>query len=100
MYLPPARHAVDSLVSNEEVSASESAYDRELGDHGLQNHRDQIKASSESQDGDLWDVYKQAIDVKEREKMPTVGPAKDGMSINHTLVTCDDKRLKALICFA
>ena len=44
--------------------------------------------------------YKQAIAVKEREKVPTVGPAIDRRSINHTLVAYNDERIKALICFA
>ena len=68
------------------MDASDSAYDRLLLDHVFQNHRNQIKAALEWHDGDVWDVYKQAIAVREREKVPTVGPAVDRRSVNHTLV--------------
>ena len=79
-------------VSNDAMDASDSAYDRLLLDHVFQNHRDQIKAALEWHDGDVWDVYKQAIAVREREKVPTVGPAIDRRSVNHTLVAYNDER--------
>ena len=79
-------------ISNDAVNASESAYDRQLRDHVLNIHRHQIKHALESHGADLWDVYKQAIAVKEREKVPTVGPAIDRRSVNHTRVAYNDER--------
>lgn len=87
-------------ISNDTTKASESPYDRQLRDHVLNTHIHQIKDALNFQHGDLWDVYKQAISVKERENVPVVGPAIDRRSIDHTLCAYNDRNIKYLICFA
>ena len=46
-----------------------------------------------------WDIYKQAIAVKEREGFPFVGVSVDRRSFDYTLEVYNDKNIKCLMCF-
>ena len=46
----------------------------------------------------LYDTYREALAVKERQGVPAVGPAVDRRAFDTTLVVHNDKSIQALIC--
>ena len=48
----------------------------------------------------VWDVYKEAIAVRERQKFPDVGVSTDRRTFDYTCAVLNDQTIKSLICFA
>ena len=69
--------------------------------HLLKDHGRIIKAVAGVTDPEelVWDVYKEALSIKERQKMPTVGPAIDRRAFEHTTQRYNDDSIQSLICF-
>ena len=47
-----------------------------------------------------WDLYTQAIAVRERRGIPCVGPSVDRRSMEHLVAVYKDHPIRSLICFA
>ena len=81
-------------------NASESPWEQCLRDHVLQQHGAHIQQVADVTEKWIWDVYKQALAVKEREGIPAVGAAIDRRAFENTLQCYNDESIKALICFS
>ena len=84
----------------------EHPWDQQLREHVLAEHRGELLEDAASLEdyrsaGDiLWDLYKAALSIKERQQIPIVGPSVDHRAFEHTSHVCDDDRIRSLICFA
>ena len=81
-------------------NTSESPWEQCLRDHVLQQHGVHIQQVADVTEKWIWDVYKQALAVKEREGIPAVGAAIDRRAFENTLQCYNDESIKALICFS
>ena len=80
--------------------ASESPWEQLLRDHVLQVHGAHIQHVTDVSADEIWDVYKQALAVKERETIPAVGAAVDRRAFECTVQRYNDHSTKALVCFS
>ena len=87
-------------TAKESDGACESPWDRHLRGHVLTEHVQQILDMTGPEEEHPWDVYKQAVAVRERQTVPTVGSAVDRRAFEQTLQVYNDGRVRALICFA
>ena len=78
---------------------NECASDRQLRAHIYSKHLDQIGGVADVDEDKLWDVYKQALAVRERQNIPMVGAAVDRRAFEHTIQVYNDDCVRALICF-
>ena len=83
----------------------EHPWDKKLQDHVQASHSNVIVALVKSKVGEsapshdrVWDVYKEAIAVKEREGFPSVGSSVDRRSFEYTMEVYNDKSIRSLIC--
>ena len=88
-----------SATREDSRRACESPWDRHLRDHVLTEHRRQILDIAGPQEKHPWDVYKQALAVRERQTLPAVGAAVDRRAFDQTLQVYTDDRVRALMCF-
>ena len=83
----------------------EHPWDQELRRHILKEHRVDIDTTAGSLvQGELleslrWDLYKEALAVKERSSVPTVGPSIDRRGLEHVVQVYNDSTIRSLICF-
>jgi len=74
--------------------------DRVLKEHIVRQHKDTIrKVALVEEDADVWDVYKEALAVQERQRVPVVGAAVDRRAFQTTLEVYNDDSIRSLICF-
>ena len=84
----------------------EHPWDQELREHILTQHADAITTrlsdlvTSLNIEDLYWDLYKEAIAVKERSNVPIVGPSVDRRATDHLVQMFNDQKIKSLICFA
>ena len=52
----------------------------------------------EDSEDQIYDTYREALAVKERQGVPSVGPAVDRRAFDTTLAVYNDKSIQALIC--
>jgi len=79
---------------------ADSPCDRRLREHVLNKHGRLIQDVAQVAEEWIWDVYKQALAVQERQTVPAVGAAIDRRAFEHTLQRYNDDSIRALICFA
>lgn len=48
----------------------------------------------------IWDIYKQALGVRERMTTPIAGPSVDRRVFQYTSYVYNDHRIRSLICFS
>ena len=73
--------------------------DRQLRAHILAKRSAQIGSIANIDESKFWDVYKQALAVRERQSIPVVGAAVDRRAFEHTLQVYNDDCVRSLICF-
>ena len=92
------------LKELDEARASEvpgvSFEDRTLREHILAKHKQAImNAAGVEDDADLiYDTYREALAVQERNNVQAVGPCVDRRAFEATLDVYNDKNIQALIC--
>ena len=96
----PWRAELGQAIPDHEQRASESPWDLFLRDHVLQVHGAHIQHVTDVSADEIWDVYKQALAVKERETIPAVGAAIDRRAFECTVQRYNDHSTKALVCFS
>ena len=52
----------------------------------------------EDDEDNIYDTYREALAVKEREGVPAVGPAVDRRAFDATLAVYNDQSIQSLIC--
>ena len=62
--------------------------------HIQQKHR----ADIDVEDALVWDVYLESLAVRERQQVPSVGPAVDRRAFETTLAVYKDECVRSLIC--
>ena len=62
-------------------------------------HKEEIQNIALVEEDYLWDVYKEALAVQERRRVPVVGAAVDRRAFQTTLEVYNDDRIRSLICF-
>ena len=83
----------------------EHPWDQELKQHVLSKHNQDITEASRNLAAPLnmpdfnWDLYNQAIAVKERRSVPIVGPSIDRRVMEHIVQVYNDTCVRSLICF-
>ena len=66
----------------------------------MRHHKGEIQdVAFVEEDGDVWDVYKDALAVQERSRVPVVGAAVDRRAFETTLEVYNDDSIRSLICF-
>ena len=93
---------IDRLRSSPEDDDwhAEAFWDRVLKAHIVRQHKDEIQdVAFVEEDDDLWDVYKEALAVQERSRVPVVGAAVDRRAFETTLEVYNDDSIRSLICF-
>ena len=79
---------------------AEAFGDRALKAHIVRQHKDKIQdVAFVEEDDDVWDVYKEALAVQERRRVPVVGAAVDRRAFETTLKVYNDDSIRSLICF-
>ena len=80
---------------------AEAFWDRVLKAHIVRRHKDAIReVALVEEDADVWDVYKEALAVQERQRVPVVGAAVDRRAFQTTLEEVyNDDCIRSLICF-
>ena len=92
------------LKELDEAGASEvpgvSFEDRTLREHILAEHKVAImNAAGVEDDADLiYDTYREALAVQERNNIPAVGPCVDRGAFEATLVVYNDEKIQTLTC--
>ena len=83
---------VQTVRETERASASpdddrhaEAFWDRVLKEHIVRKHKDEIQNVALVEDDYVWDVYKEALAVQERRRVPVVGAAVDRRAFEKTL---------------
>ena len=71
---------------------------RTLRCHILRKHKDDIQNIALVDDEYIWDTYKEALAVQERQGVPAVGPAVDRRAFDTTLEVYNDSCIQALLC--
>ena len=71
-----------------------------LRDHVLEQHGPHICQVADVGDSWIWDVYKEALAVQERQTVPAVGAAIDRRAFEATMERYNDHSIQALICFS
>ena len=76
-----------------------------LRQHVRETHADAISSvvagkfqEKEPLEDRTWDVYNEAIAVREREAFPAVGCSVDRRAFEYTLEVFNDERIRSLIC--
>ena len=86
--------------SLDEDPHAEVFWDRVLKEHIVRQHKDEIReVALVEEDADVWDVYKEALAVQERQRVPVVGAAVDRRAFQTTLEVYKDDSIRSLICF-
>ena len=86
--------------SLDEDPHAEAFWDRVLKEHIVRQHKDAIReVALVEEDADVWDVYKEALAVQERQRVPVVGAAVDRRAFQTTLEVYKDDSIRSLICF-
>ena len=72
----------------------------DLRAHILHKHRKAILEAAEVDDeeGVIYDIYREALAIQERKRVPAVGPAVDRRAFDATLAVYNDQSIQALIC--
>ena len=78
---------------------AEAFWDRVLEAHINREHKSVIQNVALVEDDFVWDVYKEALAVQERQRVPVVGAAVDRRAFQTTLEVYNDERIRSLICF-
>ena len=78
---------------------AEYFWDRVLKEHIVRKHNDEIQNVALVEDDYVWDVYKEALAVQERRRVPVVGAAVDRRAFETTLKVYNDDSIRSLICF-
>ena len=85
---------------------AEHPCDQKLRQHILGVHRAAITQliqpifASGSFSQHIWDIYKEALSVKERMTTPIAGPSVDRRVFQYTSYVYNDHRIRSLICFS
>ena len=75
--------------------ACEGPWDVCLRDHVLLQHGAHIRQVADVAGEWIWDVYKQALAVQERQTVPAVGAAIDRRAFEYTLQCYNDHSIQA-----
>ena len=87
-------------MSPDDDRHAEAFWDRVLKAHIVRQHKDEIQdVAFVEEDDDVWDVYKEALAVQERSRVPVVGAAVDRRAFETTLEVYNDDSIRSLICF-
>ena len=78
---------------------AEAFADRVLKAHIERMHKDEIQNIALVEEDYVWDVYKEALAVQERRRVPVVGAAVDRRAFQTTLEVYNDDSIRSLICF-
>ena len=79
---------------------SEHPWDRHLREHVLQTHQQELLDTVGGLDEDYWDLYKQALAMKERQCIPVTGVSVDRRAFEYTLQVYNDGTIRSPICGA
>ena len=88
------------VTASDVREGSEHPWDRRLRDHVLQKHQQQLLDAIDDPDEDYWDLYKQALAIKERQCIPVTGVSVDRRAFEYTLQVYNDETIRSLICCA
>ena len=97
-----AEREIDRLSSSQgdDDWHAEAFWNRVLKPHIVRQHNDEIQdVAFVEEDDDVWDVYKEALAVQERSRVPVVGAAVDRRAFETTLEVYNDDSIRSLICF-
>ena len=79
---------------------SEHPWGRRLREHVLQTHQQELLDIVGDLDQDYWDLYKQALAMKERQCIPVTGVSVDRRAFEYTLQVYNEQTVRSLICCA
>ena len=94
----------DGILPEEQWHDVDAPWDRALRIHVQQTHNEQIRAylpndsTMYSMNALVWDVYLEALSIKERSSIPLVGPSIDRRSFEQSMRVFNDERIGSLIC--
>ena len=94
----------EKFPSVEDADGSEHARvdldECDLRAHILHEHKKAIQKAAQVEDDEdlIYDIYREALAIQERKRVPAVGPAVDRRAFDATLAVYNDQRIQALIC--
>jgi len=87
------------VVARDGERDTEAFWDRVLKEHIERMHKVEIQNVALVEENYVWDVYKEALAVQERRRVPVVGAAVDRRAFETTLEVYNDDSIRSLICF-